>query len=271
MKKTILSLIAMAAISTSAGMSAEAAEVVVNKGETLSSLSKEHGVTVEDIKEWNGLTSDLIYENQAITVSAPAERSGETYKVVPGDTLWDIASKYGVTIGELQLWNDISGHLIYPEQTLMIQPGKAAAPAKTNATTDKKQSQPRTEQTAQSETPKQAVKQEASSNVKEEASKPAAAAKTIEMTATAYTAYCSGCSGVTASGMDLRANPDAKVIAVDPSVIPLGTKVYVEGYGYAVAADTGGAIKGNKIDVFTPSKDDALQWGRRTVEVQILQ
>ena len=56
----------------------------------------------------------------------------------------------------------------------------------------------------------------------------------------------------TATGLILNNNPNAKVIAVDPSVIPLGTKVYVEGYGYAVAADTGGAIKGHKIDVFFP-------------------
>ncbi|MDQ7861221.1 3D domain-containing protein [Peribacillus frigoritolerans] len=45
-----------------------------------------------------------------------------------------------------------------------------------------------------------------------------------------------------------------KIIAVDPSVIPMGSKVYVEGYGYAVAADKGGAIKGNRIDVFFSSK-----------------
>ena len=66
------------------------------------------------------------------------------------------------------------------------------------------------------------------------------------MTATAYTAHCNGCSGITATGINLRANPNLKVIAVDPSVIPLGSKVWVEGYGYAVAGDTGGAIKGNE-------------------------
>ncbi|WP_052404766.1 G5 and 3D domain-containing protein [Bacillus rubiinfantis] len=91
------------------------------------------------------------------------------------------------------------------------------------------------------------------------------------VTATAYTAYCSGCSGRTATGFNLRANPNAKVIAVDPRIIPLGTKVYVEGYGYAVAADTGGAIKGYKIDLFMPSKADAYRWGRKKVKIRILQ
>ena len=92
----------------------------------------------------------------------------------------------------------------------------------------------------------------------------------IYVTSTAYTASCNGCSGTTATGLNLHANPNAKVIAVDPSVIPLGSKVYVEGYGYAVASDTGGAIKGNKIDVFFPSKADAYRWGRKTVKIKIL-
>jgi 3D (Asp-Asp-Asp) domain-containing protein len=95
--------------------------------------------------------------------------------------------------------------------------------------------------------------------------------KVINMTASAYTASCKGCSGITAwKGLDLRSNPQLKVIAVDPRVIPLGSKVYVEGYGNAVAADTGGAIKGNKIDIFIPSKSKAISWGRREVKVHIL-
>ncbi|MFS0784134.1 ubiquitin-like domain-containing protein [Bacillus sp. 1P06AnD] len=88
--------------------------------------------------------------------------------------------------------------------------------------------------------------------------------------ATAYTAGCNGCSGLTATGYDLRSNPNAKVIAVDPSVIPLGTKVFVEGYGYAIAADTGGAIRGNKIDVFFSSKSKAYQWGKRSVKIRVI-
>jgi len=94
--------------------------------------------------------------------------------------------------------------------------------------------------------------------------------KEFTVSSTAYTANCNGCSGRTATGFNLKANPNAKIIAVDPSVIPLGTKVYVEGYGYAVAADTGSAIKGNKIDVFFSSKSAAYRWGRKNVKIKIL-
>lgn len=72
-------------------------------------------------------------------------------------------------------------------------------------------------------------------------------------------------------GNQLEKNPNAKVIAVDPKVIPLGSKVYVEGYGQAIAADKGFAIKGNRIDVFVPSLQSARNWGVRTTKVTILQ
>lgn len=94
--------------------------------------------------------------------------------------------------------------------------------------------------------------------------------RVITVTSTAYTANCAGCSGITATGFNLKANPNAKVIAVDPNVIPLGSKVYVEGYGYAIASDTGGAIKGNKIDVFFSSQSRAESWGRKSVTIRII-
>lgn len=59
------------------------------------------------------------------------------------------------------------------------------------------------------------------------------------------------------------------VVAVDPRVIPLNTLVFVEGYGLALACDTGGAIKGNKIDVCIENRRSALNWGRRTVRVHV--
>lgn len=95
------------------------------------------------------------------------------------------------------------------------------------------------------------------------------AGKTFTVTATAYTANCKGCSGITHTGINLIDNPDSKVIAVDPSVIPLGSVVYVEGYGYAIAGDIGSAIKGNKIDIFVPNRAEALKWGVRRVKVTI--
>ncbi|MFE4132209.1 ubiquitin-like domain-containing protein [Peribacillus sp. YIM B13482] len=94
--------------------------------------------------------------------------------------------------------------------------------------------------------------------------------KEIYVSSTAYTASCKGCSGVTSTGVDLKSSPGAKIIAVDPSVIPMGSKVYVEGYGYAVAADKGGAIKGNRIDVFFSSKNDAYRWGAKKVKIRVL-
>jgi uncharacterized protein YabE (DUF348 family) len=100
----------------------------------------------------------------------------------------------------------------------------------------------------------------------------AVAGKTITVEATAYNWDCATCDGrgLTATGYNLKANPDG-VIAVDPRVIPLGTKVYVEGYGYAIARDTGGAIKGNRIDVHMRSISAARQFGRQTVKVTIIE
>ncbi len=92
--------------------------------------------------------------------------------------------------------------------------------------------------------------------------------KTMMMESTAYSYAEAGASYFTASGTDLRKNPMA--VAVDPSVIPLGTLVNVEGYGVALALDTGGAIKGNIIDVHFDNVDECKVWGRRQVKVTIL-
>ena len=98
--------------------------------------------------------------------------------------------------------------------------------------------------------------------------------KTLNMTATAYTAGYESTGkrpgdknyGRTATGAKVKRG----IVAVDPRVIPLGTKLYVQGYGYAVAADVGGAIKGNRIDLYMESTKEAYAWGRRRVKVYIL-
>ena len=65
--------------------------------------------------------------------------------------------------------------------------------------------------------------------------------------------------------------PSRGMVAVDPRVIPLGTELYIEGYGPAVAADTGGAIRGQRIDLYMDTKHECLQWGRRQVEVRVIE
>lgn len=101
----------------------------------------------------------------------------------------------------------------------------------------------------------------------------------LRMRATAYSAgYLStGKSpgsdgyGITATGAVAKRNSNGySSVAVDPRVIPLGTKLYIEGYGYAIAEDVGGAIKGNKIDLFFNSDGEVYNWGVRTVDVYIL-
>lgn len=91
------------------------------------------------------------------------------------------------------------------------------------------------------------------------------------MESTAYTAAGGNDNGITASGTSCVRDPNGySTIAVDPRIIPLGTKVYIDGYGYAIAQDTGGAIKGNIIDVYFNSYSETINWGRRNVKVYIL-
>jgi 3D (Asp-Asp-Asp) domain-containing protein len=105
--------------------------------------------------------------------------------------------------------------------------------------------------------------------------------KAVVMTATAYDLSLESTGkgpgdkyyGLTASGTRVRPG----VVAVDPRVIPLGTKLYVQSldhtkdYGFAIAEDTGGAIKGNKIDLFFESSNDVYNFGRRKVKVYVLE
>lgn len=162
--------------------------------------------------------------------------AASTYQVKSGDTLWGISKKHNVTVSQIKSWNKLKSDTIKPKQVLKLSGTATKTSAKTTS-------------------------------VKTTASK--AAYKSLTVKATAYTANCKGCSGITASGLNLKKNPSIKAISVDTKVIPLGSKVYVEGYGYAIAADTGSAIKGNKIDVFISSKSKAIQWGVKTVKIKV--
>lgn len=85
-------------------------------------------------------------------------------------------------------------------------------------------------------------------------------AKYMQASAYTYTGFR------TATGL----TPSVGMVAVDPNVIPMGSRLYIEGYGYARAADTGGAIKGNTVDLFMESYSQCINWGRRSVKVYVL-
>lgn len=91
--------------------------------------------------------------------------------------------------------------------------------------------------------------------------------RVILMMSTAYSTEDPGSSLYTARGHRLRRG----YVAVDPKVIPLGTNLYVEGYGYAVADDTGGLIKGNRIDLAVDSYAEAIAYGVKDVQVYVLE
>ena len=87
------------------------------------------------------------------------------------------------------------------------------------------------------------------------------------MEASAYLPTDGGGSCVTATGLPAQHG----VVAVDPDVIPLGTRLYIPGYGLAIAADTGGMIEGDMIDLCMEDYDDCIQFGRRDIDVYILE
>lgn len=209
------------------------------------------------IHAWDALDSSVtVMDREKDSIEQTA------YKVLVGDNLYRIALVQNVPLETLMEWNNLSDYTIYPGQELKV------SSEGTNEFIVKAEPVEQEKYVSDARVTATPVVVE----TKKEIEEPPAAEDSKEMvvTATAYTAYCTGCSGTTAYGIDLRANPNQKVIAVDPRVIPLGTKVWVEGYGEAIAGDTGGAIKGNKIDVFIPTKESAMAWGRKTVKIRVL-
>ncbi|WP_066188349.1 3D domain-containing protein [Gracilibacillus timonensis] len=282
MKKVLMSM-GVVATSFCIALPISAAEYEVEQGDNLWSIADENNTSVAELKDLNQLDSTIIHPNQILQIDKE-----EIHVVEKGETLGEIAKEHGVKVKDLKDWNNLDSHIIQIGQELTIEESnKEAAPS-----TEPKQEQPQQEtaEEPQQEEPQQEPVEQEQPKEEEVTAEPTSApaeeqtaetpstesdssqqsGETINVTATAYTGQCDGCSGITATGIDLNANPNEKVIAVDPNVIPLGSRVHVEGYGEAIAGDTGGAINGNKIDVHVPTKDEAYSWGVRSVEVTIL-
>ncbi|WP_047983867.1 3D domain-containing protein [Ornithinibacillus californiensis] len=239
--KKIVATIATAII-LAAPISTSALEYEVIEGDTLWGIAKEHATSVSSLYELNELKSDLIYPKQKLAIY-------KKYLVEKGDTLYGISKEHGTSVEELKAWNELTSDLILVGQELIIKEAeeeKVVAAAKSIQPTEVK-----------------------SSTVNKNDNQPEGTTMTV--VATAYTAECDGCSGITYTGINLLEDRNAKVIAVDPNVIPLGSKVYVEGYGYAIAGDIGSAIKGNRIDIHLPTKQEAYNWGVKEVKITIVE
>ncbi|WP_164216980.1 3D domain-containing protein [Virgibacillus sp. YIM 98842] len=253
MKKLVGSFVAGIMIAGTAATTVSAGEYEVQKGDSLWMIANENDTSVDELVELNDLDTTTIHPNELLLIN-----NKEKYTVEQGDTLNGIANNHDVTVSDLKNWNDLSTDLILIGQELFIQNGDV------------------NQDTASESNANESAEAVEETNTSNDSASSADAAsdsegETFTVTATAYTAKCDGCSGITSTGVDLNKNPNAKVIAVDPDVIPLGSEVYVEGYGYATAADVGSAIQGNKIDIHVPTKDEAYNWGVRTVDVTIVE
>jgi 3D (Asp-Asp-Asp) domain-containing protein/LysM repeat protein len=260
-------------------------QYTVKQGDTLFSIANENNVSTQNLIDWNNLYTNLIHQGLNLVIfedpnttgkMAPVkqEEASTTEMQQASSTNATAPSQAGSQVAETSSTSELVNTITHQDN--------APKPVNNSLETSVQAEEPAptpTPSTVQVPTPAPTPTPAPSAVQAPTPGPPAAPASTVtqsdapkEITvkATAYTADCEGCSGITKTGVNLKANPDEKVIAVDPSVIPLGSKVYIEGYGEATAADTGGAIKGNRIDVYMQNESDALQFGAKEITVKIL-
>ena len=184
-----------------------------------------------------------------------------------------------IVVSEKEVQDISSSFLALATEGEAVQTAKTKIAAKEKAEKEAAEKAAAEKAAAEKAAKEQAAREAQSAAEKEAAEQAAAQAATTQpvgqtfiMESTAYSsdpADTLGGGTVTATGQNLLTNPMA--VAVDPNVIPLGTRLYVEGYGEAIASDTGGAIKGNIVDVHFSTYEQCIQWGRRQVKVTILE
>lgn len=241
LKKTVLATIAVAFLGIS--------------GMTTSTAKADEWVarTTEEVKD------EIVHNDEGV----------QEYTVKYGDTLSVIAEAMDVSLDALIRVNDIqNANLIYAGTTIKFSSDKQEVVVKTEEEEHTYKVEDNTEVVevkAVEPTPQTATSQEVQTTTTAPATTEG---YTLTVEATAYSYAEAGLSSYTADGTNLVNDP--MVIAVDPRVIPLGTMVEIPGYGVFRAADTGGAIVGNKIDVHFPTVAQTYNFGRRTITIRIL-
>ena len=206
------------------------------------------------------------------------DKGVQEYTIKWGDTLSVISEATGASLDSLVQVNEIqNANLIYPGTVLRFSPDQKEVTVNNGSQ----------EHSYRVQEVKEVEKSEATTSASNETAQATQATETTQaaqttqassssqngyyltVEATAYSYNEAGLSNYTADGTNLVNEPN--VIAVDPSVIPLGSYVEIPGYGVFRAADTGGAIYGNRIDVHLVNLNDVYNFGRRTITIRVLQ
>ncbi|KEO84012.1 LysM peptidoglycan-binding domain-containing protein [Tumebacillus flagellatus] len=265
---------------------AEAATITVQAGQTLSELAKANGTTVAAVKYTNNLQSDVVVAGQQLNMPFP-------YKVTAGDTISYLAKRYNTTVADIKKINHLDREKLIAGEVITIPTGKNAelhpvVKAIEVSPTPAKGAEQAVKPAVQTSSARAAIPAQAPvrqtpvvAPVRQPATPTVAGQEYSASFNVAATAYGPGnimwqWGGQTKMGTQIREG----VIAVDPNLIPLGSKVWVTGYdspllpagGFvATAEDTGGAIKGNRIDIYIDAnRTQLLQFGKQNIKVYVL-
>ena len=221
-----------------------------------------------DEVEWTARTVEQVKQDVKTD-----DKGVQEYTIKWGDTLSVISEATGASLDTLVQVNEIQdANLIYPGTVLRFSADQKEVTVDNGTEQHSYRVQDNNE--VQEVETTEATTQAAQATEATETTQAAAASSSqggyyLTVEATAYSYNEAGLSNYTADGTNLVSEPN--VIAVDPSVIPLGSYVEIPGYGIFRAADTGGAIQGNKIDVHLVNLNDVYNFGRRTITIRVLQ
>ena len=229
--------------------------------------------------EWTARTVEQVKQDVKTD-----DKGVQEYTIKWGDTLSVISEATGASLDTLVQVNEIQdANLIYPgtvlrfsadQKEVTVDNGTEQHSYRVQNNNEVKEVETTEATTQAAETETTQTTQAAQATPATETTQAATASSNqggyyLTVEATAYSYNEAGLSNYTADGTNLINDP--QVIAVDPSVIPLGSYVEIPGYGIYRAADTGGAIYGNRIDVHLVNLNDVYNFGRRTITIRVLQ
>ena len=224
--------------------------------------------------EWTARTVEQVKQDVKTD-----DKGVQEYTIKWGDTLSVISEATGASLDTLVQVNEIQdANLIYPgtvlrfsadQKEVTVDNGTEQHSYRVQNNNEVKEVETTEATTQAAETTQAAQATEATQTTQAAAASSSQGGYYLTVEATAYSYNEAGLSNYTADGTNLVSEPN--VIAVDPSVIPLGSYVEIPGYGVFRAADTGGAIYGNRIDVHLVNLSDVYNFGRRTITIRVLQ